>query len=571
MNSLRAIDVAISSSFDVHVTLDVVLQEVFSQPNVDAAAILLIDPHMQTMEYAGSRGFRPNTIQNAHLKIGEEFAGRAVLERRIIHTSGLMETNSELARALRLAGENFADYHAMPLIVKGEVKGVLEVYHRTALNPNSEWLGFLEALAGQAAIAIDNAQLWEGVQRHRRDLEQRVAERTTDLNHTNLELQHANRAKDEFLATMSHELRTPLNSIIGLSESLLEQRRGSLSEHQQQSLQIIEASGRHLLELINDVLDLSKIEAGKFDYYPQTVDVDTLCRSSLAFIKEQALRKFITLHYEAGKNTLKIHADPRRLKQILVNLLTNAVKFTPDHGEVRLQVYADAEEDLIQFSVIDNGIGIAQEDLKRLFQPFVQVDGKLNRQFEGTGLGLFLVQKLTDLHGGSVQVESEAGKGSRFTINIPRGRDIVNQQKIIHADGGRKAEPRSNPISDGPVKHSVILLAEDNMPSVLTISDYLESYGYEIKVAYNGLEAIEKAEEINPNVILMDIQMPVMDGLEAIRRLRTMPKFASVPIIALTALAMPGDRERCLEAGANEYISKPVSLKKLMQLLETFV
>ena len=339
-------------------------------------------------------------------------------------------------------------------------------------------------------------------------------------------------------------------------------------------MQIIKSSGQHLLELINDILDLSKIDAGKFDFYPQSIDVVTLCRSSLTFIKEQAMRKSITITYKEDKIGSEIYADPRRLKQILVNLLTNAVKFTPDHGQVTLQVQADEEEDRIQFSVIDNGIGISSEDLERLFQPFMQIDSGLNRQFEGTGLGLALVQRLTDLHGGSVHVESEVGVGSRFTINLPWRQDLVAQQETIQLGGARAISEKtgeSKPSPERMIDRGIVLLAEDNPANILTIGDYLESHGYQLVVAHDGLAAIEKAEENTPNIILMDIQMPAMNGLEAIRRLRANSRFATTPIIALTALAMPGDRERCLEAGATEYMSKPVSLKGLVETINSLL
>ena len=236
-----------------------------------------------------------------------------------------------------------------------------------------------------------------------------------------------------------------------------------------------------------------------------------------------------------------------------------------------MQVRADPEEDLVQFSVTDNGIGIAPEDLQQLFQPFVQVDSSLNRQFEGTGLGLALVQKLTDLHGGSVQVESEVGVGSRFTINLPWGRELVAAQETLKA-GGELPVPRDageveSPLSESGV-NGLVLLAEDNVANILTIGEYLESHGFQLVVAHDGLEAIEKAKETNPNVILMDVQMPALDGLEATRRLRKDPRFVTTPIIALTALAMSGDRERCLAAGADEHMSKPVSLKRLVKTIE---
>jgi signal transduction histidine kinase/ActR/RegA family two-component response regulator len=449
----------------------------------------------------------------------------------------------------------------------------MEIFHRTLVNRDQEWFDFLNSLAGQAAIAIDNARLWEQVQRHARDLELRVADRTAALNRTNAELEHANRTKDEFLANMSHELRTPLNSILGLSESLLEQRRDPLTDYQQKSLQIIESSGRHLLELINDILDLSKIEAGKFDYYPQSVEVDALCRSSLAFVKSQAAKKSITINYNNEKSVANIFADPRRLKQILVNLLTNAVKFTPEGGQVAMQAQVDEEQDLVEFSVTDNGIGIAVQDVKLLFQPFVQVDSKLNRQFEGTGLGLALVQKLTDLHGGSVRVESEVGMGSRFTVSLPARQKMITRSSSTEPaiEALRDRSERSAVHAVVPSDSKVVLLAEDNTANILTIGEYLKSHGYKFVEARDGLEAIEKAEASDPSIILMDIQMPVLDGLEAIRRLRRNPRFAATPIISLTALAMPGDRERCLEAGANEYMTKPVRLKLLQQTIENLV
>lgn len=236
-----------------------------------------------------------------------------------------------------------------------------------------------------------------------------------------------------------------------------------------------------------------------------------------------------------------------------------------------LQVKADLEMDLIQFAVIDTGIGIAPEHLHQLFQPFVQVDSGLNRQQEGTGLGLVLVQRLADLHGGSVQVESEVGKGSRFTINLScRQAEIAKLEfpPLQTPPAVREQTDNSEVSAQALEPRGVILLAEDNAANILTTGDYLETHGYQVIVAHDGVEVIQKAEAIQPDLILMDVQMPVMDGLEAIRQLRTDSRFAFTPIVALTALAMPGDRERCLEAGANEYMSKPASLKILLNTIK---
>jgi CheY-like chemotaxis protein len=225
------------------------------------------------------------------------------------------------------------------------------------------------------------------------------------------------------------------------------------------------------------------------------------------------------------------------------------------------------DQDLVQFTVADTGIGIKQDDLKRLFQPFTQIDSGLNRQQEGTGLGLALIQKLTDLHGGSVQVESQVGAGSSFTINLPWGRHIMEGLEGIKISDAEAARIQDIKQSIKTRERRTILLAEDNLSNVLTVGEYLEDHGHEVLVAHDGQEAVYMAEKNDPDIILMDIQMPVMDGLESIRRLRADPRFATTPIIALTALAMPGDRERCIQAGANEYLSKPVSLKGLLKTI----
>lgn len=401
----------------------------------------------------------------------------------------------------------------------------------------------------------------ETLQQYTSDLERRVEERT-------LELTHANRAKSEFLANMSHELRTPLNSILGLSESLLEQSRGPLNEKQTQAMQVIAASGTHLLSLINDILEVSKIEAEKLQIHPDIIGVKDVCESSLNFVRELAIKKSITLDFWNKQEVATLFADPQRLKQILINLLNNAVKFTPEKGNVSLEVDLNDERDQIQFIITDNGIGIAPDDLKKLFSPFMQVDSSLARQYQGTGLGLTIAYKLTELQGGSVHVESAVGKGSRFMVSLP-----WDQTQTVIRETGRiekHVEPAQEP------RHLLrplvkVLLADDHEINTMMLGEYLQNHGYEVTTARNGLEAIARAEDTQPNIIIMDIQMPEMDGLEAIQHLRADQRFISTPIIALTALAMSGDRERCLEAGANEYMSKPVSLKALAEKIQELV
>lgn len=384
------------------------------------------------------------------------------------------------------------------------------------------------------------------------------------LRRSNLELERALRVKDEFLANMSHELRTPLNGILGFSELLLGCDFGELNERQTRYVNSIESSGRHLLGLINDLLDLAKIEAGKLEITPELLNISDMCQSSLIFVKQAALKKNIQVTFEQATEYQIMVADQRRLKQILVNLLNNAVKFTPDHGKVTLRVTSDQLKECINFSVEDTGIGISVEDMQKLFKPFTQVDSSLNRQHEGTGLGLALVRELVELHRGSINISSAIGQGSIFTVSIPWSQGIG-------FDGVQK---KIDPVVDSQTSEGVhskmgtILLAEDMESNILILEDFLDNLGYKVILARNGREAIDRCREASPDLILMDIQMPLMDGLEAIRYLRADSRFSALPIVALTALAMTGDRERCLEAGATDYVSKPVGLRELSALIE---
>ena len=392
------------------------------------------------------------------------------------------------------------------------------------------------------------------------------------LRHANLQLERAMRLKDEFLANMSHELRTPLNGILGFTQILMTGYRGPLNEEQKKYVRIIDSSGQHLLGLINDLLDLSKIEAGKLEINLETVIIADVCQASLSFIKEQATKKGIAIEFIQEPYVQTVTADMRRLKQILVNLLSNAVKFTPERGHVTLQVQSDFRHGCIEFTVSDTGVGIAPEDLQRLFTPFTQVDSSLTRQHEGTGLGLALVKHLAEMHGGSIVVESQVGQGSRFTVTLPwqpapemqQAMDLLAKNDL---PGTQAWTDAAGALILPAGSRGLVLLAEDNETNRIAMGDFLDTIGYQVRIAQDGVEALEIAGQILPDLVLMDIQMPVMDGLESIRRMRADPRLAATPIIALTALAMPGDRERCLDAGANDYLSKPVDLANLAELM----
>ncbi|MFN8411800.1 MAG: PAS domain S-box protein [Anaerolineales bacterium] len=442
----------------------------------------------------------------------------------------------------------------------GGVMGTFAVYHRQPSQPDARELTAIENIASLASIAIERKLTEETIHEYAADLEKRVHQRTA-------ELLHANHAKDEFLANMSHELRTPLNGILGFSEALLDGVRGDLTERQAQAIELIASSGQHLLGLINDILDVSKIEAGKFEIHMEQISIHDICQSSMSLVKEQANKKFIHVNFVSRDVARTIMADPRRLKQILVNLLSNAVKFTAEQGIVTLEVWTDKENKKIHFSVIDNGIGISEANMNRLFHPFVQVDSSLSRQNEGTGLGLVLVKKLTEEQGGYVRVKSEVGKGSTFEVVFPWTEDVEEKDETAFPV---QIENHINEVEDEESfeYHFKVLLVDDNEINVMMVADYLQANRYQVHVSRSGMEALQDVESFSPDLILMDIQMPEMDGLEVIRQLRTNNKYVSVPIVALTALAMPGDRELAIEAGANEYLSKPFSLKYLKQMMQ---
>lgn len=382
-------------------------------------------------------------------------------------------------------------------------------------------------------------------------------EREAALEEINRKLAEATRQKDEFLANMSHELRTPLNTVLGLSEALTLGIYGDLTERQIEMLNRIEFSGRHLLSLINDILDLAKIEAGRIVLEPEPVNVLDLVTSMSRLLEENSKVKGITLTTEVDDAAKEVVADPRRLRQILLNLLSNALKFTESGGSVELKTKLDHANGRLVFEVTDTGEGIPADKLNRLFLPFSQLESTLTKRHAGTGLGLSIVKRLTEMHGGSVSVVSSPGKGSTFSVSLPWIATSPSSASIPKTDTLVASFSPSNST------HRV-LLVEDNDNNTALVCDFLTSTGYEVDVAVNGVEAIRKAGESKYSVILMDIQMPEMDGLEATRRIRLIPEQDKIPIIALTSFAMPGDRERCLNAGMNDYITKPVSLRALM-------
>jgi signal transduction histidine kinase/ActR/RegA family two-component response regulator len=397
-------------------------------------------------------------------------------------------------------------------------------------------------------------------------LAQRVTSQSEELAQINAELGRASSAKDEFLANMGHELRTPLSTIIGLSYALKCQVYGPVTEKQAQSLETILTTGQHLSSLINDILDLSKIQAGKMKLDVRPIQLSTLLESSLMFVDQQAFQKNIKVSTKRDEQVSLIEGDELRLKQLLINLLNNAVKFTPEGGELGVEVLGDPEEQRVAITVWDTGIGIPAEELPRLFKPFVQLDGGTNRQYSGTGLGLSLVVRIAEMHDGSIAVTSEVSKGSRFTLYLPwRGNDYQGQSEdsmfII-----RTLQDVARP--EGRV---TILIVNSQAAECSLLCDFFSAVGYEVAACESVEDAFRICKERQVGLIVVNIQMPDAEGQGLIRLLHSTAVSSALPMVALTSLTFPGAGDLILGAGADQFIQKPIRLDRMAELVRTLL
>ena len=414
-------------------------------------------------------------------------------------------------------------------------------------------------------------------------LEQKVVERTHELatalegleaanrmlSDANRALTEASQAKSAFLANVSHELRTPLNSVIGFSELLSDTNFGELSVRQREFLSDIRDSGEHLLALINDILDLSKIEAGKLEVHREDTDVAELVQDSMTMLRPQAGKKKLRVEARC-ELSVAAYVDLRLVRQVLVNLLSNAVKFTPEDG--RIEVAAYFEEDDLVLRVTDTGIGIAEEDQEKIFQEFYQADASYARRYQGTGLGLALVRRMMSVHGGSVTVTSRRGHGAAFQCVFPGARTSRPALvAVVRTDPPRFREPIAARGAGEPARGSTVLVVEDNPVNRKLARNVLRSRGYRVLEADTGEDGIEIARRELPHLILMDLELPGMNGIEATRRLKADPTTRGIPVIALSAHVEAHDEASAREAGCSGYIAKPIRLSRFPQQVGSYL
>ncbi|MBM4761054.1 response regulator [Bacillus sp. B15-48] len=402
--------------------------------------------------------------------------------------------------------------------------------------------------------------------------------------------------KSEFLANMSHELRTPLNSLLVLAQILLDNKEGNLTDKQQEYANTIYSAGKELLELINEILDLAKIESGKVEVELTETNVKEI----VSLVKKQfhaiAEQKGIQYEVEVEHDVpTYILSDEQKVYQVLKNLVSNALKFT-ENGKVTMKVMKaiQGERELIAFSVIDTGIGVPENKRGLIFEAFQQADGTSSRKYGGTGLGLSISQGMAELLGGTITLESKKEQGSIFTLYLPVDVGMMNSEKEVAAavESGSVGEnkqgrmlfsemnnkelenliPEKNKETENILAGHHVLLVDDDMRNVYALTVALEDFGLNVHFAENGKEALKILEEkADIDLVLTDIMMPELDGYETIKAIRNMKEYERLPVIALTAKAMKEDRQKCIEAGASDYISKPVNLENLLSLLKVWL
>jgi signal transduction histidine kinase/DNA-binding response OmpR family regulator/CHASE3 domain sensor protein len=464
-----------------------------------------------------------------------------------------------------------------PVCHQGKLLGVLVLAAARRLSERDR--GFVERLGSQFGVALHNLQQLDDLNQ----LADELRERGAEIEKKNAQLEHATQMKSEFVANMSHELRTPLNAIIGFSELLRDGLVGDLTDEQRQHIGDISSSGKHLLSLINDILDLSKVEAGQMTVEAGPIGPAELAVTGISVVREKAAFRNIRLTEVVSPSLGQIVVDVRKTKQIIYNLLSNAVKFTPDGGSVTLslakvgrgmvesmraapgtRVFVPREmstEEWLEISVRDSGIGIASDALETLFQPFVQIDSSLSRQYEGTGLGLMLVQRLTDLQGGGLMAQSAPGAGSTFTVWLPWHRPVEVPENASAFSAPIEFESVAR-IDSGEAR--LVLVIEDDPRASSLLRRQLEMQGYRVEVSMNAEAGLERAIELQPDAIVLDVILPGMDGWNMLSQLKLHEVTQRIPVVIVSITDEP---RRGFALGAAQVLVKPVSQDDLLAAL----
>ncbi len=531
-----------TSSLDVKVNIDFTLRALSQLVECDSETVFLLDDEESRLSAMVTYPYTEQVASVASFGLGEGIVGWSVAERTAARVS---DATTDPRFKTLASGTTPKSVMVMPLESPNRVVGALTLGRKKVKPFTDLEQALVRVIANQAAISLDNAALHASAQRQL----QEIALQKHELEVANAQIRENSRLKSEFLANMSHELRTPLNSILGFSEILKDNLAGKMSPQQEQDcLENIHSSGRHLLGLVNDVLDLSKIEAGRLELQYEEFQVGTCISEVLTVVRPLAERAAVNLVVELDNESALLRADKGKLKQILYNLLSNAIKFTPEGGQAVVKTRTRPRAGQLMLQVKDSGIGIDPDHHEQIFSEFFQVQAAADRQFEGTGLGLALVKRLVGLHGGTIKVDSQLGRGATFTVTLPL----------------RGLRP------DGQLRNKILVI-EDN-PSSLELSTLvLRGQGFKVDTASDGQEGLQMAKAHPYDLILMDIQLPGIDGLTVTRLLKADPRTAKTTIVALSARAMLGDEREALEAGCSGYITKPIEVKSFLNTVTEYL
>jgi signal transduction histidine kinase/CheY-like chemotaxis protein len=499
-------------------------------------------------------GMVPQALAELHIRPGEGLSGRVAVTGMPILVGDYPAEypDSPFLGIIQEAGVHSAV--VVPLKARDVVIGVLYVYSRTPHTFREEDRQLLSALADQAAIAIENAKLYQQVRQHAEELRARVQERTQELEAANLKLELASRHKSEFLANMSHELRTPMNAIIGFTRLVMRRAKDILPTREHENLGKILISAEHLLALINDILDLSKIEAGRMEVHATSFDLDPLLDVCLRTVEPLVKGERLRLVKEMQPGLPVLFTDQDRLKQIFVNLLSNAVKFTE---EGTITVTAQGRDGQVAVAVADTGIGIPEDKLELIFEEFRQVDSSTTRRYSGTGLGLSISRRLAQLLGGDITVQSTVGAGSTFTVTLPLRYEAA--QPAVLAVAPSHEEPAVQPETD-----RVVLAIDDDPDVIYLLRENLAEAGYRVVGAASGEEGLQQARALRPLAITLDILMPQKDGWQILHELKADATTRDIPVIVLSII---DNKDLGYRLGAFDYLLKPFDREAILAAL----
>ncbi|KGN40273.1 response regulator [Knoellia aerolata] len=550
LEALSEVGNAVSSSLDADEVLATIVNVAVELSGTSGGSLVDLDEESGLFSVRTATGTSAEVLQalrDSRIHIDETLIGQACRERAPIQVADLSTMEEDLDPHLSiLYAAGWRSVVAVPLIRSGKIVGALVVRRKTPGAFSEETCELLEAFANQSAIALTNARI-------HRQLEVQSAE-----------LAEASRHKSEFLASMSHELRTPLNAVIGFSEVLLERMFGDLNERQEDYLHDILTSGRHLLDLLNDVLDLSKVEAGQMELDRTDFSIEDAISYALSMVRERAVDHHVALRTELPPGLGLVNADELRIKQVLLNLLSNAVKFTPDGGTV--VVTATRRHDVLEVTVSDTGVGIAAADQERIFDSFQQ-GSRAARKVEGTGLGLTLTRRIVELHGGQVWLRSELGHGSTFGFTVPLVRARSETASTSWDPRGRlESEDATGP--ELPDERPRAVIIEDDPSSAELLSLHLGAAGLRTRVVADGRTGLQAVRDERPDVVVLDIHLPEMDGWDVLTEIKSDPLVAGTPVVVVSVLP---DRSRGMALGASDYLVKPVARDELVEALRRLV